>query len=468
MNLLPQNMFDAYALSLPRGHDFGDDAPVAAWITDDQNTLGILRRHQHTNAFGVLVMRRRVDAVWTTVLDRLRLPDEESAKVLLAQTVIDGQPAEAIPPSTPRRPPLWDTQQRLPVDLFKFLAQPSNRVASWMINQLYLALPHPDANWAADFQTTNFHARMWELHLLAALREQGLGVTQPFPSPDFRIDTPDGKSAWIEAVTANAVEPYDHLGAPAVTAPVDPRERVLGPAAVRFAKTIRSKLQKRYDLLPHVQGQAFVLAVADFHASGSMMWSREALIAYLYGTFAHAVEIDGQRVATSTDVDTLLGHEQIPAGLFKDARCEHLSAVVFTNTCSVVKFNRVGVSAGAKVEGWRYTRMGQFFDRRPGALEGIAFCLDVASPEYRALWPMGYEPWAADLEVFHNPHARVALGRDLLPHASHWTMDSGGGNVSARFETAVLWSRTLVRPASEPILTLDDVLKAPQEQHQPE
>jgi hypothetical protein len=68
MNLLPQNMFDAY------------DTPVAAWITDDQNTLGILRRHQHTNAFGVLVMRRRVDAVWTTVLDRLGLPDEESAR----------------------------------------------------------------------------------------------------------------------------------------------------------------------------------------------------------------------------------------------------------------------------------------------------------------------------------------------------------------------------------------------------
>ena len=38
-------------------------------------------------------------------------------------------------------------------------------------------------------------------------------------------------------------------------------------------------------------------------------------------------------------------------------------------------------------KGLRYTRMGSFFDRNPGALEGIPFCLGVTSAEYRALWP---------------------------------------------------------------------------------
>jgi hypothetical protein len=40
----------------------------------------------------------------------------------------------------------------------------------------------------------------------------------------------------------------------------------------------------------------------------------------------------------------------------------------------------------------RYTRIGNFFDRTPGALKGIPFCLDVTSDEYRGLWPHRYPP----------------------------------------------------------------------------
>jgi hypothetical protein len=76
-------------------------------------------------------------------------------------------------------------------------------MAAWTINQLYLALPNPDANWAGDFQTDNFHTRMWEAHLLAAFREQGMLVTQPERSPDFLIQNRAGAEAWVEGVTAN-------------------------------------------------------------------------------------------------------------------------------------------------------------------------------------------------------------------------------------------------------------------------
>jgi hypothetical protein len=64
-------------------------------------------------------------------------------------------------------------------------------------------------------------------------------------------------------------------------------------------------------------------------------------------------------------------------------------------------------------------RIGQFFDRDPGALEGIPFCLDVTSDEYRALWPQGYEPWSAELEVFHNPYARYPVPFELVPEGKH-------------------------------------------------
>jgi hypothetical protein len=80
--------------------------------------------------------------------------------------------------------------------------------------------------------------------------------------------------------------------------------------------------------------------------------------------------------------------------------------VIFSNACSMAKLNRVAVSGRGAPGGLRYTRIGNFFDRSAGALKGIPFCLDVTSTEYRSLWPHGYEPWSAEVEVFHNPFAR--------------------------------------------------------------
>ncbi len=50
-----------------------------------------------------------------------------------------------------------------------------------------------------------------ESQLLACFREQGLLVTQSKPSPDFLIQNRLGGSAWIEAVTTNPQERYNHV-----------------------------------------------------------------------------------------------------------------------------------------------------------------------------------------------------------------------------------------------------------------
>jgi len=178
-------------------------------------------------------------------------------------------------------------------------------------------------------------------------------VTQPHPSPDFHIENRRGDEAWIEAVTANPPVRYNQVNAEPTNPPEDPRERFFGPAALRFAKTLGNKLQKRYDRLSHVADKPFAIALADFHATASMVWSREALISYLYGIEARAIEVDGRRIASSTDVSHLLGDSAFPAGLFRTAAHSELSAVIFTNACSIAKFNRVGVSAGALTKGLR-------------------------------------------------------------------------------------------------------------------
>jgi hypothetical protein len=136
-------------------------------------------------------------------------------------------------------------------------------------------------NWVGDCQTANFHTRMWEAQLLASFREQGLLVAQEHLSPAFEIQNRLGGKATVEAVTANPSTPYDHVNAPPSAHPTERDEVFFGAAAVRFADTLRSKLQRSYHLLPHVADKPIIVTLADFHTPVSMVWSREALIGYL-------------------------------------------------------------------------------------------------------------------------------------------------------------------------------------------
>lgn len=87
MREIPQWEFDFYALSLPRGHGFGDTPPVAAWSSDDGNGCGIVTENGEDNSFGLILMRRRVDSVWTVTkragaLRQLRPHAEHSSPTL--------------------------------------------------------------------------------------------------------------------------------------------------------------------------------------------------------------------------------------------------------------------------------------------------------------------------------------------------------------------------------------------------
>lgn len=454
MRELPQTLFDVYALALPRGHGFGDRPPHEAWQTNDGLACGIITRDMNDQTFGIIVLRRREDHVWAVTAEEVGIADLEGARSRAEAAMKEGGSREPIPPSRPRRAPLYDVGDRTVGSVFNLLRQPTHHVAAWLLNQLYLALPNPDRNWAGDCQTDNFHTRMWEAQLLATFREQGVLVTQPHPSPDFHIENRRGDEAWIEAVTANPAIPYDHVGSEPSRPPADPKERVLGAAAVRFAKTLGSKIQRRYDRLPHVAGKPFALALADFHAPSSMVWSREALITYLYGLRAEPIELNGERMAASNVVTHLLGPSAFPAGLFRNGDHAELSAVIFTNACTIGKFNRVGVSAGAAAKGLRYVRFGEFFDRTPGALDGVPFCLDITSDEYKSLWPQGYEPWSAELEVFHNPFAMHPFPQTLLDEATHWFELDGEFLSRSHYETSILWSKTLIQDQDAPIPNL--------------
>ena len=452
-------MFDLIALSLPRGLGFGDSPPVGAWLSEDGISCAALTRNINSGSFGIVTLRRRVDSVWVLLSHGECTTGESEARASISHFLYTQAHPLPLPSGERRRAPLSRMGKRTPSVVFKSLFDPSRRIGAWALNQLYLALPSPDRNWVPDCQTENFHTRLWEAHLLAIFREQGLLVTQPKESPDFHIENRLGDEAWVEAVTANPEERYEHFGASPVPPPADRHERFLGAAAERFARTIQNKLDKRYESLPHVEGKPLILALADFHAPSSMLWSRESLISYLYGFSVHSSAHRGMQLITVEEETSLLSGR--PNGLFTLMENAHLSAVIFTNACTVPKLSRVPISGGAHLDGYRYLRFGEFFDRSPGASRGIPFLLDVASSDYGQLWPQyGYEPWSAEVEVFHNPMALYPVPNELIPEVTHWREVNGRVECESFFDVSILRSRTLVLSANAKVPSLDELLTA--------
>lgn len=435
--------FWLYALSLPSGHGLGPYDFFAAVKCDRASVVGAIFIHHNRRCFRVLVLRRRVDHCWVKTFDEDGFESEASARVALSRNLRPNDAPEVLPSGIRRRKSLVDLGGRTPSRNFQILTRtPSHRPALLTIGEIYLAMPSPDDNFVADFQTENFDSRLWELFLLAAFREQGVHLTQPYPSPDFLLNRCEYR-CWVEAVTANpAGEKLQGFTMPTF-APENYEERLSGGPAQRFAKTLRSKLQRKYEDADHVRGDPFAVAIADYHAPGSMTWSREALPVYLYGVLPVVVEGIGGKQAEGQGIDHLRGETAIPAGLFRDLSMSQLSAVLFSNAATFSKFNRMGLLAGFGTDFLKMTRRGIIFDRTPGALEPIEFELDVMSEEYARLWPGG-ESWCQELEVFHNPNADNPMAFDLLPGATHWYEIDGEIVCQSPWEHTVLSSITQI------------------------
>jgi hypothetical protein len=441
---ISEREFSVYALSLPRGPNFEHLAFDTGWKSPHASAVGAVFSDQDRRRFCSIVLRRRVDYrfVVTHRSDGARSQDDAAAALATAMRPED--PPEALLPGEKRRPELFAVGRKRLGAHFKVLVSTLTHFPALMtIGEVYLAMPNPDDNFVPDFQAGNLDARLWELYLLACFREQAVSVAQDYPSPDFFIER-DGHTCWVEAVTANAGDASAKALGPAAHAPTDRTERLLGAPAERFAKTLRSKLQREYDKTPHVQDQSFALALADFHAPSSMVWSREALPCYLYGVHPQVIEGPRGRRGVMKSVGTLAGEHRIPAGLFRDPAMAHLSAVIFSNAATFAKFNRMGLLAGWRPEGLTMVRQGILFDRAPEALDAIPFNLDVLSEEYAALWPGG-EAWCQELEVFHNPLAIYPISFDLLPGATHWFERDGEIVCSTIWDSLVLSSVTYLR-----------------------
>jgi hypothetical protein len=298
-----------------------------------------------------------------------------------------------------------------------------------------------DGNYVQQFQTTGFDARIWELYLFATFVEMGFAIERIHAIPDFSCAGLLGEFC-VEAVTVNPTQTKGGgtVASPPTSTPEEIRIFQKEYMPIKYAGALTSKLAKRYWEKPSVAGKPLLFAIHDFHAPMSMIYTRSALPIYLYGydwdwsyDKDNTLRIQPRKVASHN-----WSHKKdIPSGFFNLEGSENISAVVFSNSGTISKFNRMGLLAGFGSGHVKMIRIGTAFNHDPNAVEPLKFKQSVNDPNYR-------ETWTEGLDIYHNPNALHPIPLELLPGAVHHQLQTSGQMLSTGPDWQPLGSITLI------------------------
>lgn len=270
---------------------------------------------------------------------------------------------------------------------------PGYRPARRMLRAIQQEFEDPDGNFVEQFQTTGFDSRTLELFLFAMFRESGHTIDRSHQRPDFMISR-DGITAAVEAVTASppsnaGVQQY--LVLPADQTPQERDAYVKHNIPVRLGSPLFTKLKAKYWEEPHVAGKPFVIAIEDFHQAGSLATSSTPLARYLFGQeqqWYH--DADGKLVITEHPLTVHKNEvKQIPSGYFNLPDAENVSAVLFTNTGTIPKFQRMGHQGPYRDPDLKMLRLGSCYRHDPNSTEAAPFMYEVGESEAMETWHQG-------------------------------------------------------------------------------
>lgn len=305
-------------------------------------------------------------------------------------------------------------------------SQPARRVLAELGPWIHSADPH----FVREFQTQGFDQRLWEIYLWASFREAGFDVEQ-LEHPDFLLKARGQPRFSAEATTAAASQEGVLADHPDPQTVEEMTAFLRDYMPMKFGGPLTAKLNKRFDGqgywgLPHAAGLPFVIAIADFHVAasrlepGSMVYSQSALPIYLYGT-DYSAEHDAKgelQIGYRKRLAHTFKSKKIESGFFDLPEAENVSAILFSNAGTISKFTRIGVLAGFSSPEFTYVRTGFMVDPDPNATHGRPFGVNIGDPGYQ-------EGWGDELQVFHNPRARLAFDPELLPGATHHHWEDG-------------------------------------------
>jgi hypothetical protein len=299
--------------------------------------------------------------------------------------------------------------------------------ARGLLREIGPILTDADGNLVEQFQTFGFDARTFEIFLFALFADIGQVIDRSNDRPDFLLRR-GLVSVAVEAVTANptpskVMKPYSPL--PKRRSREEVAAYLSGEVAIRFGSPLYSKLAKRYWELPHVAGKPFVLAIESFHEQGSLTHSSSALGSYLFGIRQRWYHDEaGKLIITPEAISAHRnGTKQIPSGFFNQLDAENVSAILFCNSGTVPKFNRMGHQGAHSSPNVRMLRYGTCYSWAPEAAKPEPFIYEVGDPL------QGKETWGEGAVVFHNPNARHPLPPAWLGASSEERLE--GGNICA-------------------------------------
>lgn len=294
------------------------------------------------------------------------------------------------------------------------LTDPRYEGAKNIIKEIVYANLDLDGNYIKDFQTSGFHGRLWETFLFALFKELNFDVIDEKDRPDFQIEKM-GATIFVEAVTVNPSKNGKNQNnqQPQNDDEINNLNRNYMP--IKFGSSLYSKLKKKYWELEHVQNKPLVIAIHDYHLGDSMTWSRNGLLNYLYG-LEHFVDPQTKRAKTRYFKYHQYKSKKIASNFFNYQNAKHISAVLFTNSATLPKFNRMGKIAGLGSDEIKMIRIGGRYDPAPLALKAIPFSEEVIKGKYK-------EKWAEGVIMCHNPNALHPIERELFPNISHFYLN---------------------------------------------
>ena len=255
----------------------------------------------------------------------------------------------------------------------------------------------------------------------AYLSEEELFINREHNAPDFLIEK-FGKTVALEAVIVGRKEsnpPQYFKTAPNIKSPDEVLQEQQDSMPIKFGSPLFTKLQKKYWELPHVKGNPLILAIADFHDDASMLWSSTALMDYFYGV-KHDFYYNEENKLVINPIPIKshkVGNKEIPSGFFFQENAENISAVLFSASGTISKFNRIGRQAGFKGDDVLVVRTGICHDHDPNASVPNIF-------KYLVDEQCG-ETWSDGVSMFHNPNAIFSVPKELFPSIAHHDFKDG-------------------------------------------
>lgn len=281
--------------------------------------------------------------------------------------------------------------------------------AKELIQEIAYSFEDPDGNYIEQFQSTGFNARLWELYLYALFHEMDFSINRQYDAPDYVIEK-FGSKICVEAVTVNPSQHKQNEDEPSSTKEMNSLIENYMP--IKYGSSLYSKLQKRYWEKPHVKGNPLIIAIHDFHQYDSMMWSRQALERYLYGSIRDYEYSPQGEIIQRTDkiVEHQWKGKEIPSGFFYQHGAENISAIIHSNQATIGKFLRMGFLAGFGKKDIEIKFIGQAILNNNQLYTDFDY--DVNPEIYEEYWSNG-------LTVYHNPVAIQPVNYRLFPGAAH-------------------------------------------------